>query len=178
MIAVSCSKISSAKQLISNDQWKKRYYWMLCILINILILKKEQPTYLFTSLLAICQDSKISSGNVFKMPKKQLFCKSKQCLTKTLFRHLKKTSQRHLQTVKTTYEDAFKIFKRQLLCKSNHCLSKPLFRQLVTTSVNCLGRISKTNQYGIFLANLAPFNWPWYLDLSHTYIKMCICIRV
>ena len=51
-------------------------------------------------------------------------------------------------TAKTTYEDVFRISKRQLL---------PLFGQVVLTSGNCLGSISKTNQYRIFLENLAPF---------------------
>ena len=40
-----------------------------------------------------------------------------------------------------------------------------VFRQLIWTYANCLGRISKTNQYNIFLSNLATFNWPWYHDI-------------
>ena len=76
--------------------------------------------------------------------KDSFFCKSKQCLTKALIRHLKKTSQKCLQdTAKTTHEAVFKISKRQLLfCRSNQCLSKPLCRQLIHTSASCLGRIS------------------------------------
>ena len=84
------------------------------------------------------------------------FCKFEQCWTKALFKHLKKTSQRHFrrfprQTAKATYEDVFKISKTHLFWKSNQCLSTPLFRQLIQTSAICLGRISKTNQYLIFL---------------------------
>ena len=79
--------------------------------------------------------------------KDSFFCKSKQCLTKALIRHLKKTSQKCLQdTAKTTHEAVFKISKRQLLfCRSNQCLSKPLCRQLIHTSASCLGRISSVS---------------------------------
>ena len=97
------------------------------------------------------------------------FCKFEQCWTKALFKHLKKTSQRHFrrfprQTAKATYEDVFKISKTHLFWKSNQFLSTPLFRQLMQTSANCLGRISKTNQYRIFLVKV-PFNWPWDPDI-------------
>ena len=50
----------------------------------------------------VCQGSKASSRYIFKMHKRQRFCKSKPCLTKTLFRDLKKTSQGHLRSVSKT----------------------------------------------------------------------------
>ena len=69
-------------------QWGKRHAKCL-----IAVLLREQDT---------------SSTDVFKISKRHLFCKSKQCLTKALFRHLKKTSQRHLRSV-------FKILVRKLV---------------------------------------------------------------
>ena len=100
-------------------------------------------------LITVIKDINISSGDVFKMSKRHLFCKSKQCLTEALIGHLKKTSQKcHQDTPKTTDEAAFKISKRQLFCKNNQCLRKPLFRQVIHIFGNCLGRISlSSNQF-------------------------------
>ena len=57
---------------------------------------------------ARCQDRKTSCGNAFNMSKRQLFCKSKQCLIKALIWHCKKASQKCLQeNAKTIYEAIF-----------------------------------------------------------------------
>ena len=122
--------------------------------------------------LSSFQDSiKTSTGDVFKMFKRQFFCKSKQCLTKALFRHHKCLQN----TAKTTYGDVSNMSKRQLFCKSNQCLSKPLFRQLIPTSANFLGRTFKTNQYRIFQLIQHPLTDldTLTLDLSST----CTCFQ-
>ena len=94
--------------------------------------------------------------DVFKMSERQRSCKSKQCVTKALIIHLKKTPQRHLtslqDTGKITYEAVFKIFKRQFFHKSNQCLTKPLFTQLIHISGICLGR-----NLGLILPTFVPF---------------------
>ena len=70
-------------------------------------------------LIAVCQDSKTSSRDVFKIPRRHFFS-----TTKMLIRLLKKTSQKCLpDTAKTTYEDPFKISKKQLFCNFNQPLS-------------------------------------------------------
>ena len=76
------------------------------------------------------------------LTQRQVFYKSKQCLTKALIKTSwkPKTSQKCLQdTAKTTFKGIFKICKRQLFSKSNQCLSKPY---IIHISGTCLGRIS------------------------------------
>ena len=79
-----------------------------------------------------CLDSKTSCVDVFRMSKPQLFCKSKQCLTKALIWDLRNTSQRYLKSAsKTLLRQFTKPFLRYLKGScfenltsawENHCL--------------------------------------------------------
>ena len=97
------------------------------------------------------------------LSKRQLFCKSKQCLTKALFRLLKNTFQRHLRSVsKTLPRQVMKTFSRNLRDSYFANLTNVWANKFILTSENCLGRRQRqeksdeTNQYIIFLVNVAP----------------------
>ena len=79
--------------------WRNGFYlrsctWQTVSLFHKLI-KSNNPIGKKTS--ASCQDCNTSCGVLFKVSRRTFFFKSKQCLTKTFIRYLKKRSQKCLQ---------------------------------------------------------------------------------
>ena len=96
-------------------------------------------------------DAKVQYQSILlnkSMSKRHIFWKSKQCLTKVLFRHLKKTFQRHLRSVyKTVLRQLTKTFWRYL---TSSCFANLIYSwanySLDNLSANFLGLIFNTNQ--------------------------------
>ena len=96
------------------------------------------------------------------MPKKYLFCKSKQCLTNVLIRHLKKTSQRHVRSVSKT------LIRQRL--------SRPLFRYFVhsKSSGNAFHGVYqsiyvKCRIFRVVFTLFLPFFRVFYLHFCHFF---------
>ena len=96
------------------------------------------------------------------MPKRYLFCKSKQFLTNVLIRHLKKTSQRHARSVSKT------LIRQRL--------SRPFFRYFMhsKSSGNIFHGVYqsiyvKCRIFRVVFTLVLPFFRVFYLNFCHFF---------